>query len=122
MSYQWKNNLCCIGTYKTLVDNSKLDEFEEEDILFESAADVKMNQLRYYLHITTTQQALQHAALQMAMSFLNNFSQNYLLTKQKKELQTAAFYRDLASIFQSGEKTIKDLAELMDKYVKFSDE
>lgn len=122
MSYQWKRNLCCIGTYKTLSDNSKLDQFEEEDISFESAAVVKMNQLRYFLHTTTTQQALEHAALQMAMSFLNDFSKNYVLTKQKKELQTAAFYRDLASIFQNGEKTIKELAELMDKYVKFTDE
>ncbi|RJF35426.1 hypothetical protein [Pseudoalteromonas gelatinilytica] len=122
MSYQWKKDLCCIGTYKTLSDNSKLDQFEEEDISFESAPDVKMKQLRYFLHTTTTQQAIEHLALQMAMSFLNNFSENYVLTKQKKELQTADFYRDLASIFKDGDKNIKELAELMDKYVQFEDE
>jgi hypothetical protein len=122
MAYQWNKNLCCIGTYKTLSDNSKLDQFEEEDVSFESASEIKMNQLRYYLHTTTNKDALQHVRLQMAMSFLNNFSQNYVLTKQKKALQTADMYRDLASIFQDGEKTINELAELMDKYVKFEDE
>jgi hypothetical protein len=122
MAYQWNKNLCCIGTYKTLSDNSKLDQFEEEDVSFESASEIKMNQLRYYLHTTTNKDALQHVGLQMAMSFLNNFSQNYVLTKQKKALQTADMYRDLASIFQDGEKTINELAELMDKYVKFEDE
>lgn len=122
MAYKWANNLCCIGTYKTLSDNSKLDQFEEEDLPFNSAPSVKMKQLRYYLHTTTSQQALDHVSLQMAISFLNNFSQNYVLTKQKKELQTAALYRDLASIFRNADKTINDLAELMDRYVKFQDE
>jgi hypothetical protein len=122
MPYLWEKNICCIGTYKTLSDNQKLDEFEEEDKPFENAATVKMNELRYFLHATANPQALEHLSFQKAIQFLTDFSKNYLLTKEKKELQTADFIRDLAGIFKDGNKTINDLAELMDSYVKFADE
>jgi len=122
MAYEWKNNICCIGTYKTLEDNAKLDQFEENDISFEDAGKTKMSNLRYYLATTKNDRLLDHMSLHVAMQFLKDFSASYLLKKQKPTQQSAELVRKLAAVFKNKDKTIKDLAEVMDEFVAFEDE
>ena len=48
MAYVWRNNNACVATYKVMVGDYFLDQFEESNVPFANAGAVKMGQLRYF--------------------------------------------------------------------------
>lgn len=120
--YKWKANICCIATYKTLENDDKMDEFEEESISFEKAGDVKMKTLRYYPKSTNNPDIIELISYAVARKFLKSVVKNYTVTKEKEQVNSSEILILIASIFRNPDATIKDLAEKADSLIKFTDE
>jgi hypothetical protein len=120
--YEWKTNLCCVATYKTLEGDTKMDQFEEGDIPFDGAKSVQMQSLRYYPKTTNNPDIIEMISFEVARKFLKLVVRDYSVIKEKSQISSADIIIALASIFRSKEATIKDLAETADSLIKFSDE
>lgn len=121
-NYTWKENLCCIATYKTLEGNTTLDEFEETHIPFNKAPTVKMKNLRYYPQSTNNPDIIEMIAHQEARRYFKFLITYYVVKKELNETQLWQIISALSDVFKNGDKTILDLAEVTDIHLKFSDE
>jgi hypothetical protein len=121
-NYKWKANICCIATYKILEGDDLMDQFEEEDISFEDAKDVKMESLRYFPKTTTNPDIIELIAFEEARKFLKLMVKGYSVNKEKSQTKSSEIIVLLASVFRNKDATIKDLAEKADSLIKFSDE
>lgn len=120
--YEWKANLCCIATYKTLEGDDKMDQFEEEDIAFEDAAAVTMKSLRYFPKTTTNPDIIEMISFEIARKFLKLVVKDYTVSKEKSKTKSSKIIVSLSEVFRDAGATIKDLAEVTDGLIKFSDE
>lgn len=121
-SYEWKENLVCISTYKILEGDDFLDQFEEAEFSFNDAKDLKMEQLRYYPKTTNDNDIIKLLSYEIARKFIKILIKNYTVKKEKKEITSEQFLSCVAEIFQDKNKKVIDLAEMVDSKVKFSDE
>ncbi|WP_273426079.1 hypothetical protein [Marinobacter sp.] len=121
MSYQWKDNVCCRSIYKVLESDDKLDEFEASDTPFEKAGDLTVGQLRYFSH-TGTSDVRDFSAWNITRHFLNKLSIETRLDKQSPEIKTNHLYGAVYALFRQKNKTLCELAEVVDSLVKFDDE
>lgn len=121
-TYEWKKNLCCVAVYKTLEDDDGFDDFEEENWTFESAKDLKMGDLAYWLHTTNNTDIIEVTAHKKSRRFLKRMFKRYGFKKEKASMSSVEFMQAVAAIFADKNKTLCDLAETVDKYAKFSDE
>ena len=122
MAYEWKANLVCIATYKVLEGNNNLDQFEESVIPFEKAPEVKMEQLRYYPQTTHNPDLIEVKAYETARKFIKIIVEQYSVKKEKNEINSAEIIKEIAQIFASGGASIINLAETVDRLIKFQDE
>jgi hypothetical protein len=122
MPYQWKNNLACVATYKILEGDKFLDQFEDIDISFDDAADVKLGTLRYFPQTTSNENILEILSIEMGRKFLTHLVKTYTVEKQEASDNPGKIVKKFATIFRSPEKTIRDLAEAVDGRIKFPDE
>ena len=120
--FEWRESNACVATYNVLEGEQFLDQFEDVDIPFDSAADVKMRQLRYFPRSSNNPNILELLGIEMARVFIRHVSKTFTLNKQNPETTPAGFLREIASIFSGGDRTIQDLAEVLDKNVRFPDE
>jgi hypothetical protein len=121
-NYKWKANLCCIATYKILEGDDLMDQFEETDVSFENAKEVKMGHLRYFPKTTTNPDVIELISYEIARKFLKLVVKGYSVKKEKSQTKSSEIIVILASIFRNRDATIKDLAEKTDLLIKFSDE
>lgn len=121
-TYKWQPNLACISTYKILEGDDNLDQFEEKDVPFDRAPDMKMNELRYYPKTTSNPDIIKVIAIEIARKFVKLLVKHYSVKKEKKEMNSAEIIMKIAGILELGEKMIKDLAATVDELIKFSDE
>lgn len=121
-NYKWKANVCCIATSKTLESDHLMDQFEEEDISFEDAKDVKMENLRFYPKTTTNPDIIELISYEVARKFLKLIVKGYSVKKEKSQIKSSEIIVLLASVFRNKDATIKSLAEKTDSLIKFSDE
>lgn len=121
-AYRWEVNLACIATYKVLEGDQLMDQFEEEDISFETAHNIKMEELRFYPKTTSNADIIDVIAYEIARKFLKLLVKNYSVKKEKSQIKSAQIIDSLASIFRNKKASIKDLAENVDSLIKFSDE
>lgn len=122
MAYEWKANLACIATYKVLEGNNYLDQFEESVIPFEKAPEVTMDRLRYYPHTTSNPELIEVKSYETARKFVKLLVDSYSVKKEKNEMNSAEIIKEIAQIFARGGATILDLAETVDRLIKFQDE
>jgi hypothetical protein len=122
MAYEWKANLACIATYKVLEGNNNLNQFEESVIPFEKAPEVTMDQLRYYPHTTNNPDLIEVKSYEIARKFVKSIVNLYSVKKEKKEMNSAEIIKEIAQIFARGGATILNLAETVDRLIKFQDE
>ena len=121
-NYKWKANICCIATYKILEGDDLMDQFEEEDVSFEDAKDVRMDSLRYFPKTTTNPDIIELISYEVARKYLKLIVKWYSVKKEKSQTKSSEIIVLLASIFRNKDATIKDLAEKADSLIKFSDE
>ncbi|HYL87542.1 MAG TPA: hypothetical protein VEU32_02115 [Burkholderiales bacterium] len=122
MAYEWRENMACVGTYKVLEGSNFLDQFEDVDIPFNKAANVKMGSLRYYPRTTTNPDIIELLGLQIGRRFLTLLMKVYTVKKENPQRTSADIIESIAAVFQDKDKTIKDLAEVVDDNIKFPDE
>ena len=122
MSYEWKNNLACIATYKVLEGDDKLDQFEESNLSFSDAGSKKMGELRYYPKTTANASIVSSVAYGIARRFVKLVVKNYSVRKESSQVDSSDIISGIASVFEGKNKTICDLAEKVDSLIKFSDE
>lgn len=119
--YEWKESNACVATYKVLEADSFLDQFEDADIPFAKAHSVKLKKLRYFPQTTATPQIIEVLSLEIARKFVTYLVKVFTVSKQNSA-PTSAIITSIAKVFADGEKTIRDLAEIVDANIKFPDE
>ena len=122
MSYVWCGNHACTATYRVLEFGVFLDQFESVDIPFEKAPAIKMSQLRYFLQTTNNPNIVKINATLIARDFLKHVTKVYSVVKQDTHESTASILNEITRVFIDGNKTILDLAEVVDQNIKFPGE
>lgn len=120
--YEWKENNACVATYKVLEGDKFLDQFEDADIPFAKAPSIKLKKLRYFPQTTTNPQIIEILSSEMARKFVTYVVKIFTISKQNSATTSAAIITSIAEVFADGEKTIKDLAQIVDANLKFPDE
>ena len=120
--YEWRENLACVATYKILESDKFLDQFEDADIPFNKAGSVKLGKLRYYPKTTQNADIIEMLALEIARKFLTYVSKMYTITKQDSQKTSAGIIQAVADVFVDSQKTIAELAGVVDDNIKFPDE
>ncbi|AQQ66375.1 MULTISPECIES: hypothetical protein [Microbulbifer] len=120
MSYEWRNNLACLATYKILSGQNKMDQFDSEDYPLAQAGDLKLKNLRF--RITSTSNFDGYEAKPTALMFFRALRDDYSPKKEQREMTSEQFLGELIELFASDEKTLTDLASTVDRFCKFEDE
>lgn len=121
-TYKWRENNACNATYKVLEGDKYLDQFEDSQIPFGKAGSVKLKTLRYFPKTTTNPQILEVLSFEIARKFVTDVIKVYTVSRQNTQKSSAQIITSIAKVFGDGEKTIKDLAEVVDGNIKFPDE
>lgn len=120
--YEWKENPACVATYNILEGDKFLDQFEDADVKFEDAGELKIGNLLFYPGTTSNGNILDLVSLNIAQKFLSLLVKTYTVKKENPAKQTAKTIQSLAEIFRDKSKTLADLAEVVDADVKFPNE
>lgn len=120
--FEWKENMACVATYNILEGENFLDQFEDANVPFADAGDLTMGKLRYFPKTTANAQMIRLLSLQIAQQFLTDLVKTYTVKKELPEKTTGATITELAKVFADGDKTVLELAEVVDENVKFPDE
>jgi hypothetical protein len=121
-NYKWEPKLACIATYKVLEGDDNLDQFEEAEHPFDEAKDLKMEELRYYPKTTNNPDLIKLISFEIARRFVKILVKQYSVKKEKKEITSEKIITDIAGVFENKNKTVLELAEVVDGLIKFSDE
>jgi len=121
-SFEWKENMACVATYKILEGEEFLDQFEDADVPFEDADELTMGKLRYFPKTTGNAAIIELLSLQIAQRFLTDLVKTFTVKKEMPSRKTSVTITDLAAIFEDKDKTVLELAEVVDEHVKFPDE
>jgi len=117
--YPWKENLACVSTYKILVNMQQLSGAKTK---FESAADLKLGRLSYFPSTTASPALIEMAAMLITREYSKLLSRDYVIAPQTSGGTWKKLMRAMEAVFADKEKTIRDLAEVVDSQVKFGDE
>ena len=118
-AFQWANTMPCVATYNVLEGDQFLDQFEDTDIPFDDAGDVKLGTLRYFPRTTANSGIIELLALQMAQKFMAFIQKTFTITKHDPSDTAAKIIRDVAAVFGDPEKAIKDLAAIVSERIDF---
>lgn len=122
MTYDWRKNPACVATYNVLEGDNFLDQFEDVDVPFSRAGEIKLGDLRYYPKTTANENILEVLALNMSRDFLRYVVKTYTVSKEDKTQSSAEIIDALATIFKDKNKTVADLAAATDLHIKFPNE
>lgn len=119
MTFAWGNTMPCVATYRILEGDRFLDQFEDVDIPFEEAGEVKMSSLRYFPRTTTNSAIIELLALEMSQRFLTLVQKTFTIKPHKTGDTAANIIRDVAAVFGNRDKLISDLAEAVAARIDF---
>ena len=121
--FKWDDaNPACVATYKVLEGNDFLDQFEDIDIPFAKADTLKIGSLRSFPKTTSTQLAIELFSLEIARQFLKHVVRTFTVTKQRPKVTSGAIIEVIATVFADADKTLTDLAAVVDAEIKFPGE
>ncbi|MGK0270795.1 MAG: hypothetical protein ACI88H_001445 [Cocleimonas sp.] len=121
-NYKWQESICCISVYNILENDNLMDQFEKEEVSFQDAKTLKMENLNYYMHTTNNGDILDLMSHGVARKFIQLLAAYYVVKKEKKSIKSASIYRKVAKVFRAKDSTLLDLAEVVDANIKFTDE
>lgn len=121
-SYVWTDNPACTATWKVLKQSDLLDQFEDADISFADAATVKLKDLIYFPKTSINPRILEVLSLEIARKFATGISSLYAVTRENTDESSADIISAIAAVFADGEKTVTDLAGVVDAGLKFPDQ
>jgi hypothetical protein len=123
MAYEWSGEkMACVATYKILEGEEFLDQFEDANVPFESAAQLEMRRLRYYPGTTVNASILKLLSIQMAQRFYVDVAKTYTVARQRPERFVSQTIDSLAGIFKRSNGKMIELAEIIDDDLRFPGE
>ena len=117
--YPWKENLACVSAYKILANMQQLSASKTK---FEAAADVKLGRLAYFPSTTSSPALVEMAAMLITREYSKILSRDYVIAPQTVGVTWKKLMRAMEAVFADKEKTIRDLAQVVDTQIKFGDE
>ncbi len=122
-NYEWSaQNIACVATYRVLEGDEFLDQFEDVDISFDDAPEVKLSDLWYYPKTSNNARIIEGIAFEMARDFLGYVADTYVIYAEDPDNKLSEIVGIVAKVFESDETTILDLAKATDKLIKFPGE
>lgn len=122
MAYVWKDNPACVATYKVLEGDTFMDQFEDADVPFSDAGDLKIGALAFYPQATSNSSIIAGLAHQVAWKFLRHVVKTYTVKKENSNDDTAEVIEALAAVFAKKSATLADLAAVADARIRFPNE
>jgi hypothetical protein len=121
MSYEWKSNIACLSTYKTLGRKDRMNQYNEWALPFNEAGDFEIENLPFYPKLASGQLsdlAIKHFSAQ----FLDYLLNDYVVKTQTEGMTTKKLFEDVVKCLNKKGAKISDLAETLDKDIRFPDE
>ncbi|SEA21832.1 hypothetical protein SAMN05660964_01143 [Thiothrix caldifontis] len=118
----WRENQACVATYTVLESDKFLDQFEQLDVPFDKAATLAMKELRYFPSTTNNSSLLAVLSLEIARKFVKHLISIFTVRRQHSAGSSAEVIQAIAQVFANGDKTLVDLAAVVDEQIKFPDE
>lgn len=120
---QWdEENMACVATYRILEGDKFMDQFEDSELAFADAAELTMGKLRYFPKTTKNSAIIKGIAFDRARQFFTLLLKTFTVKKETLDDSTEALIVSIAGVFQNQNKTLLDLAQLVDDRVKFPGE
>lgn len=122
-NYIWdENKMACIATYTVIGGKSFLNQFDDFFLSINEAGDTKLTTLPYFPKFSASSANIDGRADQMARKFFKFIVLNYTNRKEKPTDAVEDCIKNMRALFKSDSATIKDVAEVTDKFFKFNDE
>lgn len=117
--FAWTSSMPCVATYKVLEGDQFLDQFEDATTPFEKAGTVKIGDLRFFPQITDNANIIELVADQIARKFLTFIQKTYTITKHDPKEDSSDIIDAVAAIFGNADKTLLDLASVVNQQIDF---
>lgn len=117
-SYVWTNNIACVSCYKILARRGQFNEFQ---LPFQKAGDCKLKALNYFV-TSGGRHMLEMSAFLLSQRYVQMLSTDYVVRPELKDITWADVQVAMVSVLQDGDKTIRNLAHLVDIMISFKDE
>jgi hypothetical protein len=118
MAFEWTKNLACGSCYKIL---GELHQFDAAKVSFKKAASLGVKTLNYWPVSSNTLDARAISAQLLTQSYIPLLAKYYVLKPQNNS-KWKDVRRAMQSVLVDEDKTVQDLAEAIDKLIKFEDE
>ena len=120
---KWEEeNMACVATYRILEGDKFMDQFEDTEIAFADASDLAMGQLRYFPKTTRNSAIIKGIAFDRARQFFTLLLKTFTVRKETIDDRSESVIISLADVFEDSDKTLLDLAQLVDDRVRFPGE
>jgi hypothetical protein len=118
----WRNRIACVATYNVLEHDDKMDQFEDVDVPFEAAGELKMKQLRFWPGLDLPAGAIDTIARGKSREFLIHVQKHFTAKKEDPNMRAGDVIRAVGNLFATGDTTLLQLANLVDGFIRFPDE
>lgn len=121
MAYTWKSNLACTAVYKTMERDDRMNQFEALVVPFVEAKELKMKELKFF-PVAASNSVKLRVARHFGATFLKYLMNDYVVWKEESGAAVQDIHNAIVEVLRMGDKTLLDLAEVVDGKLKFEDE
>ncbi|BCD99843.1 hypothetical protein [Marinagarivorans cellulosilyticus] len=121
MPYTWKNNIACTAVYKIMERDDRMNQFEAIVIPFDDAKSLKISDLPFFPSASSADVA-ERAAKQFGATFFKFVAQDYVVYAETSTERVRDMFNAIVNVLMNPNKTLLDLAEIVDSKLIFSDE
>lgn len=121
MAYEWKKNYACTTVYAIMRSKRLLDQ-RPIDSNFDKAGDQKLGLLTYYPRTNPDPVLLDNQATMISNMFVNHLELLQVIRDIESGTTLDDIKDELKEVFKDKDKTLKDVAESIDKLIIFFDE
>lgn len=116
--FAWKANLACVSAFKIMLNLQQFDK----TVTFKKAETLKLSKMAYYPATTSSATLIQFAALLISGEYSKLLARDYVIAPQTQGGTWKKLRRAMEEALADKDKTLSDLAEVVDAHVKFADE
>ena len=121
MSYQWKDNIACKAVYETMSRQDRMNQFDKNLVPFAKAGNYKIADLKYFPRAGDIDER-KAAAHGFCDGFLEYLLSDYSVTWEVSGEDIKQIVQEIVDLLSTADKTLTDLAALLDIKFKYADE
>jgi hypothetical protein len=122
MSYVWKDNYACSTVFAVMRSDRMLDQHTIPKS-FKDAGSTKLGKLTYFPRTSNESTLIDNQATMVANMFVNYMDNLGVFSGLEEDGKTLRDVKDvLKNVFKDADKTLLDVAEILDGMIKFFDE